>query len=72
MTIYRCGSIVDGQLCVADACAAYYAKYWRFVCAEHVNEVEVYPEEVRKTLFTLADESAYDLMRRSLPGGEDR
>jgi hypothetical protein len=40
--------------------------------APSTSKVEVYPEEVRKTLFTLADESAYDLMRRSLPGGEDR
>ena len=34
--------------------------------------VDAYPVEVRKSLMELTEESAHDLMFRSLPQGEDR
>jgi hypothetical protein len=70
---YPCDSVdVDGQLCWAKASVAYYVKRWRFACTAHVYEVDAYPPAVRKSLMALTEESADDLLLRSLPCGEDR
>jgi hypothetical protein len=72
VSTYKCCAVIKDKTCGRKAIAAYYRGGWRFLCSSHVDLINAQSERTRETLIWLTEESPYELLYRSLPGGEDR